>query len=339
MPQARPSRRRVLAAATALLLAGSSALPGCTASAPAPEGPDPLESPARRAETDAAQAIAAAQLLGDVDAGLATAARALAADRMAHAETLRAELLRVRPGPIPGSASPPVASPSVAPPPASPPARPDVAGIRSELSRAMHAAQAEAAALVLTLPGYRAALLASIAACCATHPAPPGMGTYRGQLGSPKPDTSPYRGAREVPVGALQGALGAEHAAVWVYGVAGAFVTGALAGRIEEAATAHQACRDATQRMLISAGAPPVPSEPGYLTPEPVTNASSALRLVITAETDAAAAWRSVVERSPADPELRGAALEALTAAAVRATRWRAAADTIPMTVPFPGTP
>jgi hypothetical protein len=35
----------------------------------------------------------------------------------------------------------------------------------------MHAAQDEAAALVLTLPGYRAALLASIAACCATHAA------------------------------------------------------------------------------------------------------------------------------------------------------------------------
>jgi hypothetical protein len=35
----------------------------------------------------------------------------------------------------------------------------------------MRAAQDEAAELVLTLPGYRAALLASIAACCATHTA------------------------------------------------------------------------------------------------------------------------------------------------------------------------
>ena len=144
---------------------------------------------------------------------------------------------------------------------------------------------------------------------------------------------------RQVPVAALQAALAAEHAAVWVYGVAEAFVSGELAGRLGEAATAHQARRDATERMLVDAGTPPVPSEPGYLTPEPVTDAASALRLVITAETDAAAAWRSVVERSPADPGLRGAALEALTAAAVRATRWRAATSTTPTTVPFPGVP
>jgi hypothetical protein len=91
--------------------------------------------------------------------------------------------------------------------------------------------------------------------------------------------------------------------------------------------------------MLIDAGTPPVPAEPGYLTPEPVTDVASALRMVITAETDAAAAWRSVVERSPADPDLRGTALEALTAAAVLATRWRAAAGITPITVPFPGAP
>jgi hypothetical protein len=141
----------------------------------------------------------------------------------------------------------------------------------------------------------------------------------------------------QVPVDALQGALAAEHAAIWVYGVAGAFVPGALAGQLDEAATAHQARRNATERVLIDAGASPVPPEPGYLTPEPVTDAASALRLAITAETDIAAAWRSVVERSPADPGLRVAALDALTGAAVRATRWRATAGTNPLTVPFPG--
>lgn len=171
---------------------------------------------------------------------------------------------------------------------------------------------------------------------------PRDMETYRGRRGGSGPDMSPYRGrrrVRQVPVGALQEALAAEHAAVWVYGVAGAFVSGELVRRLDDAATAHQARRDATERMLIDTGAQPVPSEPGYLTPEPVTDTASALRMVIVAETDAAAAWRSVVERSPADPDLRGAALEALTAAAVRATRWRAATGTTPMTVPFPGAP
>ncbi|HWR46528.1 MAG TPA: ferritin-like domain-containing protein [Pseudonocardiaceae bacterium] len=140
-------------------------------------------------------------------------------------------------------------------------------------------------------------------------------------------------------VEALQGALAAEHAAIWVYGVVEAFVSGTLDGQLEQAATAHQAQRDATERVLIDAGALPVPPEPGYLTPEPITDAASALRLAITAESDAAAAWRSVVERSPADPGLRGAALDALTGAAVRTTRWRATAGTSPLTVPFPGAP
>jgi hypothetical protein len=140
-------------------------------------------------------------------------------------------------------------------------------------------------------------------------------------------------------VGALQGALAAEHAAIWVYGVAEAFMPDKLAGKLDEAATAHQARRDATERVLIDANVPPVLPQPGYLTPEPVTDTASALRLAITAETDAAAAWRSVVERSPADPSLRGAALDALIRAAVWATRWRAAVGTTPPTVPFPGAP
>ncbi|MGH3865174.1 MAG: ferritin-like domain-containing protein [Pseudonocardiaceae bacterium] len=149
---------------------------------------------------------------------------------------------------------------------------------------------------------------------------------------------------RQLPVNALQGALAAEHAAIWAYGVVAAFVSGALEAQLDEAVSAHQARRDATERVLIDAGAPPMPPEPGYLTPEPVTDAASALRLAITAETDAAAAWRSVVEHSPiqhspADPGLRGAALDALTEAAVRATRWRATASIRPLTVPFPGAP
>ena len=164
MFQARPSRRRALAAGAttaALFLAGPTALAGCTASAPAPEGPDPLEAPARRAESDVALAAAVAQ----AHSTLAATARALAADRAAHAATLRAELHRVHPDPVPSSTAQPV--PPVVPPPVSP----DAAAARAALTEAMRAAQDEAAALVITLPGYRAALLASVAACCATHTA------------------------------------------------------------------------------------------------------------------------------------------------------------------------
>ncbi|HEY6424365.1 MAG TPA: ferritin-like domain-containing protein [Pseudonocardiaceae bacterium] len=141
----------------------------------------------------------------------------------------------------------------------------------------------------------------------------------------------------QVPLDALQAALATEHAAVWAYGLAGAFLPEALAGQLSQAVAAHQARRDATERALIDAGAVPVQAEPGYVPPDPVTDAASALRLVITVETDAAAAWRSVVGRSPAGPGLRAAALDALTRAAVQATHWRAAAGTTPSTVPFPG--
>jgi type IV secretory pathway VirB10-like protein len=158
--QARPSRRRVLAAGAstaALFVAGPAALAGCTASAPGPEEPDPLEAPARRAEADAALATAVAGM----HSTLAAVANALAADRATHATALRTELHRVQP--IPPSAAPP------APPAAPPPVSPDKATAQAALTQAMRAAQDEAAGLVITLPGYRAALLASVAACCATH--------------------------------------------------------------------------------------------------------------------------------------------------------------------------
>ncbi|HKR49143.1 MAG TPA: ferritin-like domain-containing protein [Pseudonocardiaceae bacterium] len=337
MPGPRPSRRHMLAAGAALLVIGPT---GCTRSIQlAPEGADPLEAPSRRAETDSAlaQAVALMAALTAVHVtvrtgpqtppALATAARALAADRMTHAITLHAELRRVRPAPAPSAATPPAAPPLT---------DPDLAGARAALIQAVHAAQDEAIHLVLTLPGYRAALLASVAACCATHLALHDKETYRGHQTPFGRDMSPYRAQS---VDAVQGALAAEHAAVWAYGLAGAFVPDESAGMLEEAATAHQARRDATERALIDAGARPVPAEPGYLSPEPVTDAASALRLMITAETDAAAAWRSVVERSPAEPGLRAAALDALIGASVWATRWRATADIVPLTVPFPGVP
>ncbi|MGH3898677.1 MAG: hypothetical protein ACRDTA_10580 [Pseudonocardiaceae bacterium] len=168
MSAPRPSRRRMLAAGAALLVAGPAVLAGCTGSPAAPEPPDPLESPARRAEADSAlaQAVAAmaAQPGVQTHPALANAARALAVDRMAHAITLRAELHRIRPAPAPSNAAPPAT-----PTPVPPLADPDLPRARTALIQAVHGAQDEAAGLAVTLPGYRAALLASVAACCASH--------------------------------------------------------------------------------------------------------------------------------------------------------------------------
>jgi hypothetical protein len=177
VPGSHPSRRRMLAAGATMFVAAPAVLAGCAGSARAPESPDPLAAPARRAETDSALAQAVAQVAAQAGThmkaaqthpDLATAARALAADRMAHAITLRAELRRVRPGPAASNAAPPAAPTSATPLPADPP---DLTGARASLTEAVRAAQDEAAGLVTTLPGYRAALLASVAACCASHAA------------------------------------------------------------------------------------------------------------------------------------------------------------------------
>lgn len=154
------SRRLVLRAgltAGGLLVVAPAALAGCSVLTPdVPEGPDPLEAPARRAEADAALARA----LADSYPELAGAATSFATDRQAHAAALRTELRRVHPEPTPtGSTTPPQ----------QPPVVPEQTGARNALANAISGAQSEAAGLVPTLPGYRAALLASVAACCASH--------------------------------------------------------------------------------------------------------------------------------------------------------------------------
>lgn len=143
------------------------ALSGCTVLASRTPRPDPLEAPARRAEADAALAQAVAQAMAQTHPALAGAARALAADRAAHASALRAQLRRVRPGAAGGASPQPVSSPAMVPPAS-------LAGpvqARAVLSEAMLAAQGEATTLVINspLPGSRAALLGSVAACCASH--------------------------------------------------------------------------------------------------------------------------------------------------------------------------
>ncbi|SDM92681.1 ferritin-like domain-containing protein [Allokutzneria albata] len=148
----------------------------------------------------------------------------------------------------------------------------------------------------------------------------------RTQKNPPSPET----------VDAVQQALAAEHAAEWAYGLASAFLPASADSAIREGSTAHRARRDAVERLLRDAGTSPVPAEPAYQPPQPVTNQASAAGLLASAETDAAAAWHGVLERSE-DEGLRRTALEGLTAAAVRTVRWRKMAGQTPATTAFPG--
>ena len=148
-------------------------------------------------------------------------------------------------------------------------------------------------------------------------------------------------GARldDAAVGALQDVLAAEHAALWSYALAVAFLVAPdqlAAARTDSAA--HRELRAAVEVTLTQVGQRPVSAQPAYATPKPVVDAASAATLLVTAETDAAAAWRSVLERS-ADRALRRAGLDALTDTTARCARWRAAVGTTPVVPVFPGRP
>jgi Domain of unknown function (DUF4439) len=142
----------------------------------------------------------------------------------------------------------------------------------------------------------------------------------------------------ETAVAALQNALAAEHAAIWCYTLAVAFLSGADAARAREDEDAHRELRNQLEETLTQLGAPPVSAQPAYAMPRPVTDAASAGGLAVVAESDALASWRSVLERTD-DRALRQAALDALSAGTLRCARWRVAVGEAPAIPVFPGRP
>lgn len=140
--------------AFAVLVSGSAAC-----SDPPPKQPDVLLAQEVSARTDAVWAGAAAAAAPQRAAVL----NLIASQRGEHAAALRGEIDRARgtygDGTLPKSATPPVT------PPAAPVPAPAVQAIRDRLT----AAQQSAADLAAGQSGYRAGLLASISACCATH--------------------------------------------------------------------------------------------------------------------------------------------------------------------------
>ena len=137
---------------------------------------------------------------------------------------------------------------------------------------------------------------------------------------------------------ALQRALASEHAAIWSYALAGAFLPAAAHPALTKGSETHTVRRDATITTLKNAGATPKSAEPGYSTPQPLTNAASAYALLVAAETDVVSAWRSVLEYT-SNAGIRKTALDALTDAAVRAMSWRRSSGQSPATPPLPGQP
>jgi hypothetical protein len=150
--------------------------------------------------------------------------------------------------------------------------------------------------------------------------------------------TSPPPRLDDVAIGALQDVLATEHAALWSYSLALAFLAPEQREAARTDAAAHRELRGQLEATLTAAGQRPVAAQPAYAPPRPVVDAASAGSLLVAAETDAAAGWRSVLERTT-DRELRRSGLDALVATAARTARWRGATGTIPAVPVFPGRP
>lgn len=141
---------------------------------------------------------------------------------------------------------------------------------------------------------------------------------------------------------AWQGALAAEHEAVFGYALLGPHLSGEQLQLAVTCSDAHETLRDATSNALAAAGLPPQPPAADYPALYPVRNAAAARALAIRLEDGCAAAWRylyaqAAAAHGPRARALRAAAQHALTASAVRAVRWRAITTPRHATTPFPG--
>ena len=133
-------------------------------------------------------------------------------------------------------------------------------------------------------------------------------------------------------VEALQTALAAEHAALYVYGVLGARTsesgTPALFAEVTGAYATHRAQRDVLTRRLLDEGAEPTPASPTYELPTTPT----AVGVARAAADSAAGCAETYVVANTAGADRRWA-VEALTGAAVRQVAFGRPPG------PFPGAP
>jgi hypothetical protein len=144
------------AALAALGVVGSA----CGQPPPKPPPVEDLWAPLDQARHDSTLAGAAAVALG-IPPQIAAALAVVASQRASHARALSTEIARAA-GKITSSSSSEATTSSSPAPPGPPPPPPPV----SDVIDALRASAESASRLVATSPGYRAGLLASIAASC-----------------------------------------------------------------------------------------------------------------------------------------------------------------------------
>ena len=137
------------------------------------------------------------------------------------------------------------------------------------------------------------------------------------------------RAAPPGTIGALQSALAAEHAAVYGYGVVGAYLTASIRTTAAADWVAHQNARDELEAMLRSRESQPGPAAVAYRLPITVRTSGEAVSLAAILEERVATAYLGLVALS--SPALREFGALGVRASALRAAAWRGS------TVPFPG--
>lgn len=135
------------------------------------------------------------------------------------------------------------------------------------------------------------------------------------------PAASARAAAARAAVAGLQAALGAEHAAVFGYAVAGAHLTGARRAAADRYWTAHETARDILTAMVTARGGQPEPAAASYALPFGVHGAQSATALAAYMEDRVASAYLGLVALR--DIRLRDLGARAMQSAALRAAWWR----------------
>ena len=127
---------------------------------------------------------------------------------------------------------------------------------------------------------------------------------------------------------ALQAALAAEDAAIFGYGVAGAYLSGNRKSAAEQDWTGHNEARDSLAAMISALGAAPVAAQAFYRLPFTVHDAASATALAAYLEDGVTRAYLGLVAVS--DQRLRTFGALAMQAAAERAAFWRGTTEAFP---------
>lgn len=131
---------------------------------------------------------------------------------------------------------------------------------------------------------------------------------------------------------ALQAALAAEHAAVYVYGVLGGRTSrtdsSGLAADLRRAYDAHRARRDQLQSLIADAGAAPVAADPAYAAPAGTDSPDGVRRAALELERSCAETYAWVVSQT--DGAVRARAVNALKDGAVRGLTFRGTPETFP---------